>query len=663
MTSEHRTVLSGHKNRRLKVLFLSVCLILSALVYAPGLSGPYAFDDYPNLLNNSYVQIKSLDSTSLYHAAYSLAAGPLKRPISMLSFALNHYFVGSFDDSTPYKLTNLIIHVINGLLIFWLARLVFQRLAESNRAQGHGLVVHPRYSIWIAAGITLLWLVHPIQLTSVLYVVQRMTTLSALFVLTGLVLYFKGRIRMAAGGRGGAWLILAGLVGCGTLAALSKENGILLPLFVLSLELALFFNEPPWTMWRRLSPRSKKLWLMGITALGSAFLAAVIHHALPNYAYRDFTMTERLLTESRVLFFYISLILVPRLNKFGLFHDDIEISTNLVTPWTTLPAVIGIAGLALFAFLVIRKWPLLALGIMWFFTSHLLESSVFALEIAHEHRNYLGTFGILLAVGHVMDRASITLGHNKLWWTLPLMAAAFAGITSFRAAQWSNSVSLFSFEVFHNPESSSAQAGLGMRLAMRGNYDQGMIALRRASDLDRGEAAHLINMQIAASSAGKKLEQADRDEIVNRLKTGHLTPTTSLALQTAGDCILTWCRPLQGPLEEWLRILLAREPSGEYDASMYHYLLGRALFGQGKLADAIQAYRRSHELDPKYLHPLIEVGYLYVRIQRLDDAEKVLRKLETANRLNLHPRDQEIKDLTRKIHEARQAQLPPVNNR
>lgn len=663
MISWLRTVSSAHKNRRLKALFISVCLILSALVYAPGLSGPYAFDDYPNLLNNSYVQIKSLDSTSLYHAAYSLAAGPLKRPVSMLSFALNHYFAGSFDDSTPYKLTNLVIHVINGLLIFWLARLIFQRLAESNRAQGHGLIASPGPSVWIAAGITLLWLVHPIQLTSVLYIVQRMTTLSALFVLLGLILYFNGRNRMAVGNQNGAWLIFLGLFGCGTLAALSKENGVLLPIFMLVLELTLFSNEPPWTAWRRLSPHVKRAWSLGMAILGLASLAAVIHYALPNYVYRDFTMLERLLTESRVLFFYLSLILVPQLNRFGLFHDDIEISTNLLTPWTTLPAVIGIVGLALFAVLTVRKWPLLALGILWFFTSHLLESTVFALEIAHEHRNYLGTFGIFLAVAHVIDRVSVRFGHGKFWWTLPLMAMAFAGITCFRAFQWSNSVSLFSFEVLHNPESSSAQAGLGMRLAMSGNYDKGITALRRASVLDPGEAAHLINVQIAASSAGKMLEQSDHQEIVRRLTAGLLTPTTSLALQTAGDCILTWCRPLQGPLEEWLRVLLTRKPSGEYDASMYYYLLGRTLFGQGKLAEAIQAYRRSHELDPKYLHPLIEVGYLYVRIQRLDDAEKVLQKLISANRLNLHPRNREIEDLTRKIHEARQTQNPPEVNR
>jgi tetratricopeptide (TPR) repeat protein len=168
---------------------------------------------------------------------------------------------------------------------------------------------------------------------------------------------------------------------------------------------------------------------------------------------------------------------------------------------------------------------------------------------------------------------------------------------------------------------------------------------------------------MAAASAGKTLDRADHEELLKRLSTGQLTATTSLALQSTGDCILTWCRSLQIPMEAWLRTLLAREPSGEYDASEYYFLLGRTLFSQGRLAEAIDAYRRSHEIDPKYLHPLIEVGYLYVRIKRLDDAEKVLHQLEAANRVNLHPRDRDVEELARNISEARKSQDQPTKNR
>jgi len=87
------------------ILLLSI--FLSALVYLPGINGPFVFDDHPNLLSNDYVKIRDLKPATLYRAAYSLKAGPLQRPVAMLSFAINYYFAGSFRKSFPYKATNL----------------------------------------------------------------------------------------------------------------------------------------------------------------------------------------------------------------------------------------------------------------------------------------------------------------------------------------------------------------------------------------------------------------------------------------------------------------------------------------------------------------------------------------------------------------------------
>ena len=167
------------KKRSTRTLLLSCLLVMVSLIYLPGISGPYTFDDYPNLLTNSYVQIKSLDAESLYQAAYSLAAGPLMRPVSMLSFAVNYYFAGSFDDPAPYKLTNIFLHSLNGLLVFWLAQLIFTRLKQENRKTFlSGSYINARTLSILSALIAALWIVHPIQVTSVLYVVQRMASLS-----------------------------------------------------------------------------------------------------------------------------------------------------------------------------------------------------------------------------------------------------------------------------------------------------------------------------------------------------------------------------------------------------------------------------------------------------------------------------------------------------
>ncbi|MDH3514662.1 MAG: hypothetical protein OEM83_07330, partial [Gammaproteobacteria bacterium] len=111
------------KSPKILLLAFSALLLLGSMVHLPGMSGPFIFDDYTNLQDNSYIKINSLDPESLYYAAYSLDSGPLRRPVAMLSFAVNHYFAGTLRDATPYKLTNIVIHALNGLLLFWLMRL------------------------------------------------------------------------------------------------------------------------------------------------------------------------------------------------------------------------------------------------------------------------------------------------------------------------------------------------------------------------------------------------------------------------------------------------------------------------------------------------------------------------------------------------------------
>jgi tetratricopeptide (TPR) repeat protein len=101
-------------------------------------------------------------------------------------------------------------------------------------------------------------------------------------------------------------------------------------------------------------------------------------------------------------------------------------------------------------------------------------------------------------------------------------------------------------------------------------------------------------------------------------------------------------------MEIWLGILLNRSDSGEYDASLFYHLLGRTLSG-AKIEGAINAYKQSHRLDPKYLHPLFELGYLYLSLRRIEDAKVTLNELQHANQGNKHPRDADIEKFSKDI--------------
>lgn len=631
---------------RTSLALFALILALSAAVYLPGVSGPYVFDDHPNIVDNTYVQINSLGFDELRNAMLSTGSGPLLRPVSMLSFALSYYFASGFDQTTPFKLANLAIHIVNGLLVFWLMRLILGRLAETQTGNHQNPSLRDRWNKndLLAAAVALLWIVHPINLTSVLYIVQRMTSLSTLFTLLGLICYLIGRNRTVAGHAGGMWLIGTGLFACGGLGVLSKENAALLPFFMLTLEFTLFANEAPWPSWSQLSTRTKGLILTVSLAVVTAAIFWIIDFSLPGYARRDFSMVERLLTESRVLFFYLSLILLPRINQFGLYHDDIALSTSLFTPWTTLPSLAGLIILLGLVWAARRRLPLLSMGILWFFVGHLMESTLLPLEITHEHRNYLAGLGILFAVVYVLDQAHLRLGYRKIWLLYPVIVIILAGTTVMRATHWSSYNSLAHYTAHHHPDSMHAQAMLGASLYAQQNYRGARVALRRAATLAPDEPGYRMNIQLLDARLGDTPKPNEQDEILRLLATGRSSIVTQRSLDYIAGCISTKCPELQTHMEAWLNTLIENLPPTA-DLSYYYYLLGRTLVAQGKVRDGLNTLERAYQADPNYLHPLFEIANVFLGLGQTENAELMLQRLRTANANNLHPREKEIAEL------------------
>jgi hypothetical protein len=361
-------------NHRLILLFLLAVLGVGVFgVYGPGLEGPFVFDDHPNIVGNQLVAVDALDGENLRDAAFSLGNRHYPdRGLARLSFALNYYFAGERFDRFAFKLTNVVIHVLNGLLVYWLSVLLLRRYAGGARppsTQAGWSAMHAYLPLLVAA----LWLLHPIQLTSVLYVVQRMTSMSAFFVLAGLLLFVVGRNRLESGrGHGLTWMF-AGLAGGVGLGFLCKQNSILLPFYAFLVELFFFRHE--------VLPQAARRRLYGFYALTVALPAVVAVVGLvvawdaiaQGYLYRDFTLWERLLTQSRVLFFYLGLLFFPHIRAFGLYHDDFALSTGLLDPWTTLLSVLLWAGLVGLALWGVRRRALWSFALLWYLVGHSLE--------------------------------------------------------------------------------------------------------------------------------------------------------------------------------------------------------------------------------------------------------------------------------------------------
>ena len=308
----------------------------------------------------------------------------------------------------------------------------------------------------------MLWLLHPIQLLPVLHVVQRMTSLSALFLLAALQLHICGRER--GGCAGGVWVALAWAV-LWPLSFFSKETGVLFPAFALAWELII-------RRWAsvRLDRFARSLFGLGALTLlaGLAYgLSPTAQWLWAGYDLRAFSLVERLMTEARVVWFYLGLIVLPRIEALGLYHDDIVVSTSLFSPWTTLPALLGLAGLLGLAWSVRTRAPLLAFGIVWFLIGHSLESTVLPLELAHEHRNYIPLFGIVLAGAWALLYSLENTGPRK---TVGIALAGtalvyFSMVTALRAHQFGDEVRRTQLEAQHHQRSARAQHQAGVALA------------------------------------------------------------------------------------------------------------------------------------------------------------------------------------------------------
>lgn len=426
-------------------------LALGALVYLPGLPGAFVFDDISNIVNNPALMQPIAGVHDLIKVMLSAPVGGLLRPISTLTFMLDAHLFGIAPE--PFKITNIAIHLAVGVLLWFLAR----ELLRAYRAST-GEPWDDRLIAWLSLATSTLWLVHPLNLTSVLYVVQRDSSLGTLFTVAALLSYVVGRRRSTRSGR---LLIWVGTPAFMMIGMLCKENAALTPVYALVIEFTLLNFSDIRGHRSRETPGFFAVFLLLPLLAASAFTAWKPGFFFSGYDGRGFTLYQRLISEPRVLLDYLRWMAVPDLRQLGLFHDDIKPSMGLLDPVTTLPSIVLVLGLIAAGFLLRKRVPLLSLGILWFFSGQLMESTVLPLELTFEHRNYLPIFGIALgAVGTVRiwaERQNQTTSAKIL---LGLCILLFSLTTAMRAADWQNELTFARSESRHHPHSARALAEL-----------------------------------------------------------------------------------------------------------------------------------------------------------------------------------------------------------
>lgn len=650
--------MTSTRDRRIDALILLTLLALTAAAYWPGLYGGYLYDDIPNIVQNTRLHIHTLAPGALLAAAFSSHAGPLMRPISMLSFALDYYFFGLAP--WAFKVTNLVVHLLNGALIFWLTTLILSGFRRRFPDR-----VTPAGARILALAVAGAWLLHPLNLTPVLYVVQRMASLAALFTVLGLCLYARARLR-ALDGRGGLGRGLVAALACIVPATLSKETGLLLPVYLLVLEAGVFgFRDADGSRNRMLVRTAIG---GGAAAIAAAAAWLLLHPGFvtSGYARRDFTLGQRLLTEPRVMLWYLRMIVAPSVHSLGLYHDDFIVSRGWFQPATTLPAILAVIGLIGTGFVLLRRIPLVGFGILWFFTGQLMESTVFALLIAQEQRNYLADYGILLALAYAVYRLA---WRTDLRVFLRTAGAGFLALlfatTLTRAWHWRNPVDQALYAVRHHPRSANSVYMLGRiyaNAAMQGqikNPAPAFTTLERAAALGPSiipETALIVLSQ----KLHRPLDPAWLAGMETKLASTPLTPSDVGALKRLVVCAQSACRI---PPQSMARVFragfaspnLSGRPQGE--ANLFTIYGQYEINVRGDFAAGERAFRRAVKTAPGVAQYRINLINLYLVMGKLPAAERELAALRTLNRYGTLT--DVIAPVARDVERARRARADP----
>jgi tetratricopeptide (TPR) repeat protein len=470
-----RDITIRRRSRQLAIIWSGAALLVILLLcYSNSFDAGWQYDDFDNIVHNPGIRMTELTWPQIVRALNAgLDYQTISRPLAYLSFAIN-YRCGT-TAVFGYHLVNFTIHWLTAVSLFLFVRGTLRLPIFNGRYNARAAPI-----AWLAA---VLWAIHPIQVTAVTYIVQRMASLAGLFYILSMYLYLLGRQAQRRPGQVAALCASAFAALC---AMLVKENSVLLALSLLVYEVILIRGIE--------RTDTRRVLAMSATALTLIVLLGLLYTdpatLLEPYANRPFTKFERLLTEPRVLFFYLSLLAVPMTSRMTILHD-VAISHSLVDPWTTLFATGGLAGGLILALKYARKYPLVSFCLLFFVLNHSIEGSIFNLELAYEHRNYIPSMLLFVPMAIAANHATTALFQDNRLLRVAIAGAVACVIVSFGFTTYAynrvykTELSLWLHSVARAPLLSVAHNNLGKVLWGMGFREQAQARFRQAYELDR----------------------------------------------------------------------------------------------------------------------------------------------------------------------------------
>jgi protein O-mannosyl-transferase len=585
-----------------EILLLLLLVVCAYFVYTSSIKGPFVFDDAINIQDNPQIRLTELTLNGIVRAGFESPCP--HRPVANISFALNYYF--NRYDVAGYHLVNILMHIATGIIFFYFIKVTLGLLNAHNwklqfekntPPDKENCSIHNSTNssiskslrslgpasnelLFISFFTAFIWLVHPLQTQTVSYIVQRMNCMAAMFYILSLLLYVKARL---ANFKGKKLALYFGCILCGILSLGSKEIAATLPFFIFLYEWY-FFQEVS-LIWLKRNSIYLLCFLFIVFILAIFYLDGhPIERILSAYSHREFTLWQRVLTEFRVVIYYINLLILPHPMRLNLLHD-FPISQSFLNPTTTLLSFIAISGLIVVAIWLAKRERLLSFCILWFLGNLVIESSVIGLEIIFEHRIYLPSMFFILIFVSLAYRYV-----NSKWILGSLLCAVaivFSGWTYQRNIVWSDDVKLWEDCVIKSPHKPRQHYNLGVVLARNGNFDDAIEQYRTALNFKPDYLEAYYNLGNALARKGDT-----RAAIYNYQKALQLNP--------------------------------------EFFKSYYN--IARILSNQGKTGDAIYNYQKALIINSESPQTLYNLSWIYAtsenkRYRNGENAVKLAEKL------------------------------------
>jgi tetratricopeptide (TPR) repeat protein len=632
---------------RIKAFAFMTLLILILCIYSNTFQASWHFDDEPNILKAKALHLNSLNWSEIKKVFFHEwgDSEKLYRPVSRLSFALNYYFGKA--NVFGYHVVNMSIHMLAALFLF-LFILHTLNLPLLRAKYGPN-----SYSIALLA--TVLWAINPIQTQAVTYIVQRMASMAGLFYIMAMYFYLRGRTTNSRSLSSVYFCmcLLSSLLAFGT-----KENSFVLPITLLLYDIFIIQSDSWESKKRILKIATGVIVLTLFTSLvyyylsrGNNFLAF-----LDGYDRRIFGLKERLLTEPRIILFYISLILYPMPTRLSLVHD-IQISSSLFDPFSTIVSIVFIIFIVLTALFLSTRRPLLSFCVLFFFLNHVIESSIFALELIFEHRNYIPSMLIFLPVAILMLRVIRLLSYKKpmqaiVTGCIVVIIIAFGHSTFIRNFTWKNEETLWIDGIEKAPDVWRPYHGLAKYYSDHHHKDKALslykTALTKKPIVDNNDKAiTYYNLGLEYYGTGNQdlaLEyylQATKIDpyfadahnnigilLANKREYGQAYQAFKTALSSQNNCHyahsnLGFLLLKMGKWEEALKELKAALDIVPYNIPTQQRL-GVAYKERGEFSEALMYFKRVLKEHPRHLTTLLFTGETYWLMGNIASAEKTM---------------------------------------